>query len=411
MKQTSYIIHDAGIFSTIGLVTVAWASTTEESIALFSVIRLALIFIVFAALIHHILRHPSKFGTILSGVVSIGLIALYSVFAFSVNAPSASINFHYHLIWVLVSAAIFGLLYLSPRNRPLIADTVAWVYILFCLAILIITIFQGGLLLDGVPRFSFDLTTDEGGKLTYSQGVSKFYGLGAIFVAGLFTNRELTLRCRLFLCFLLVLYLVLSLLGGGRGDFVFALIISIFRLRFFNNIRGYFFLLVAYVLFVVFQDISSFRFDDFAVLFDRYYALGHSYGMRDILLIQSFSLLFDEFSCLIFGCGINYFQFYYGYPVGMYPHNVPIEFLISFGLIISIPLFWLILLGCRRVYIVEGFASSLLYIFAYFFLISLKSGSLLQSYILVGFCCFLIFKGSSAFYYSLNKKRGQFAPH
>ena len=54
--------------------------------------------------------------------------------------------------------------------------------------------------------------------------------------------------------------------------------------------------------------------------------------MRDILWANGWELIASD-SNLITGNGFNYFQHYYGYDFGLYPHNLLIEIVISFGVI------------------------------------------------------------------------------
>lgn len=120
-----------------------------------------------------------------------------------------------------------------------------------------------------------------------------------------------------------------------------------------------------------FEDLLVFRrFEKF--LFDGYL------GLRDELIYLSLNLLYNEPKCLVLGCGFNFFQDYYGFNYGMYPHNVIIEFVITYGLFISIIIFSLVFIGLKNI-IFSKTKILLIDIFViYFFLIMLKSGSLIS---------------------------------
>lgn len=390
MKHSSYAIHDIGIFAAITLVTLAWASTTDATYELFASVRLVLIALVVIAVASMLIRQFSKLRIIALCSFIISLFCIYSLLLLRIHAPSALPSISSYFVLTILAAAIFSLFYLAPENRPIIAAPAAWMYIFFSLVILAVTVLMGGLLLDGFPSFVYSYTTIEGSLLTYSQGVSKFYGLAAILTAGLVSDTRNFLFWRLFCGSLLILFLLLSLIGGGRGDFVFALLISLLRLR-----KKYFLALAAagFLLVLPAAEILERIVGEYSSLATRYAALLDSYGMRDRLFFESVSLLLSEPTCLLLGCGIGFFQSYYDYPPGLYPHNVPLEFLISFGVVFCFPLVILILLGFKNNHLREGPASHFSFVFLYFLLVSLKSGSLLTSYILIGAAAFLALKG------------------
>ena len=102
-----------------------------------------------------------------------------------------------------------------------------------------------------------------------------------------------------------------------------------------------------------------------------------NFGYRDVLLIQSFELLSNRLDCLLIGCGFNYFQIYYDYGFGLYPHNTFAELIITFGILIGLPLILIVLLGCIRGYFTKLGNTFIFYVLFYFLGISLKSGNLL----------------------------------
>ena len=186
---------------------------------------------------------------------------------------------------------------------------------------------------------------------------------------------------------LLVLFLGLSLLGGGRGDFLVALLLSLLALRF-----AYFALLVGVVFaaLILSPNLMDGLITEYSVLFDRYAAFSYSLGMRDVLLADSATLLANEPICMIFGCGLGFFQNYYGYQISLYPHNVPIEFIISHGLLITIGFVYLIAMGLKELRHRHNKSSHFTFFFLFYLLISLKSGAIMTSYLLLGSILFLV---------------------
>jgi hypothetical protein len=395
-------IQNVGTFASIALVTIAWSSTTDVTVGLLAQVRLALIAVLILSLLMLLFRQPWKLGHAAIGALMIGVLGFYSVLSLGIHAPSAPMTLSSHLVFILLTAAISSLFLLAPPNRKLITDSTVWMYVVFTFVILILTVFLGGLRFDGSLHFVYTFTTSDGSEITYSQGISKFYGLAAVLIAGLIAQPGQSPAHTAALGGLLVLFLLLSLLGGGRGDFVFALLLSLIRLGFIKLFA--LFCLMSFVS-VVYQDFLYVQLANYAFLFGRFSLLTVTYGMRDLLLENSFSLLAQEPICLIFGCGIGYFQNYYGYQAGLFPHNVPVEFLISFGLLFFIPVFFLTLVGLWKIYIRETMSSHFGFIFLFFFLISLKSGTLLTSYILAGTGAYLVFSALFSSIRLTNKER------
>ena len=168
--------------------------------------------------------------------------------------------------------------------------------------------------------------------------------------------------------------------GGGRGDFIMGIFVIILILFKFLSVRWLiltmFFLsgLVMWILSSELIDFSNF-------LMVRRLAgvfVDQSFGDRDVLIIQSFELLSNRLDCLLIGCGFNYFQIYYDYNFGMYPHNTFVELIITFGILIAVPLILTVLLGFIRGYFTKVGNTFIFYLLFYFLGTSLKSGSLIS---------------------------------
>ncbi len=400
MMLSNDFIRDVSVFAIIALVTVAWASTTESTVAPLRAVRWALIGLAVASFAYLLIKRPSVTASALVGVLAISLYGFYSAMMLALSTTYMPGVIMSHIIWVTLVATTSGVFYLAPANKPVISDSSAWMYIFFCITLLLFTIVQGGLELNGFPRFVYRLGGLNDTEITYSQGISKIYGLAAVMLALLISREIKSAFSRSSSIALFVLFLSISLLGGGRGDFVIALLLSLVALR-----LRYIFILVGciFCFFFIFQQQVSELLANYHILYERFLALSYSYGMRDSLLIDSFDLLLNEPRCMVFGCGISFFQSYYGYSLGLYPHNVPVEFLISFGGIITLSTIFLMFFGFRKIYRIEGYSSHFIFVFAFFLLVSLKSGSLITSYILVGCAAFLSQKGLMSFFRKNSK--------
>jgi hypothetical protein len=225
-------------------------------------------------------------------------------------------------------------------------------------------------------KINFDLLQKDYLKY-YSQHTTGFFGLGAIFFT--FLACVLNNKIRIFILIVALLNLCVSFLGGSRGEFVIAfLIINLILSKFLSTgkIIIYLFFLSGLVAGNLFYEIIDFKnfiiMERFAVIF-----FGNDFGQRDILFRQSLELMSDRWDCILIGCGFNFFQTYYNYDFGMYPHNSFLELIITFGLI-SVPLILLAVSGCALGYFTKFGNTFTFYVLLYFFGISLKSGTILS---------------------------------
>lgn len=387
----SYLALQAtATFLAVALVTISWASTTNASQDLLGLMRNVFILLLIPILAILVNAQPRAIGGIVVMFAGISALGVYSLTSLRVFAPGAEDALSEHVIWILLSSAIAAILYLSPRNRAVIPDSVVRMYILLAVVIVAVSVILGGLQIGGVPRFVYDFVTIEGSKLAYSQGISKFYGLAAVFAALQVTREECRLSRKVVSSGLLICFLFLSLIGGGRGDFVVALSLSLIAL---GSVRLILMAVAGVFVNLILRSQVLELITNYSILEYRYAELGSSWSIRGKLLADSFALMADKPICTLFGCGIGYFQYHYGYAPGLYPHNIPAEWLISFGAWITLPVFVLVSLGLTQIYRFEGFRSNLIFVFLFFLGVSLKSGSVLTSYLLVGIAAFLCLKG------------------
>lgn len=226
------------------------------------------------------------------------------------------------------------------------------------------------LILLPIPHLLFSLNDNTS---LYSQGTTAYFAIGSIVFIFLSVTAK-NFPKRITLLFLSLVMIFLSALGGARGDFLVGVIVVLLIIIRFKPFKiGALIFLPLFLLSLSYLNIFA---DDFVIL-RRLSVLGDgNFGLRDVLLYQSIDLLAEELKCLIMGCGFNYFQIYYGYNYGMYPHNIFAEALITYGIFIGVPLVWLVIVG-----MVYGFFSYHRYfvywVLLYFIGIGLKSGSLL----------------------------------
>ena len=170
----------------------------------------------------------------------------------------------------------------------------------------------------------------------------------------------------------------MSALGGARGEFLIGLIVlSLILLRNLNKKR-----MVVIAIFLTFSLglvlINYWELIETLLIFERLAVVGlGNYGSRDTLLFQSLDLLSDRIDCVLIGCGLNYFQIYYGYDYGMYPHNAFAELLITFGVPLGGLIIFLVCTGSAFGFLSIYSRSPLFWILLFFLGVSMKSGSLL----------------------------------
>jgi hypothetical protein len=169
----------------------------------------------------------------------------------------------------------------------------------------------------------------------------------------------------------------------------------------FCNIKKNFITLLILLLFLIILS-SNINYEDLLV-FKRFEILFYNnyLGLRDVLINLSLNLLYNEPKCLILGCGFSFFQDYYGFNYGMYPHNLILEFIITYGLLMSIVIFSLVFIGFKNIIFSKSKISLINIFVIYFFLISLKSGTLI-SITTFPIIFYLIVKSKIKFNFKLN---------
>ena len=112
------------------------------------------------------------------------------------------------------------------------------------------------------------------------------------------------------------------------------------------------------------------------------------FSMRDVLASQALTLIYENPLRFLFGGGFNYFQTYYSYEYGLYPHNLLLELIITFGLPVGIVTMLLLVIGIIRVYKKQGL-NLFMIIGIYILIWSLKSGSIID-FLAVGYLAYFV---------------------
>ena len=266
---------------------------------------------------------------------------------------------------------------------------------LFFVGSFIYLLVSKSIIFGDVPYFDFGNVKEE--TRLYSQSTSALFSVGAIYFLTSTHKYSILKSLPSFIFSCACLYF--SAMGGARGDFAIGLILYIsilLRFRSAYSVLAFILLASTIVYFIVHPAFieNFFIIDRFLVVVET-----ESYGDRDILWGQSVDLLGNKFFCLSFGCGFNFFQHYYSYEYGMYPHNIAIEFIITYGIIIFIPATAMAIKGITVIAKDVRIDSFFIYFIIYILLISLKSGSLIgfMSIPIIIFCAFIPF-----YYKSVN---------
>jgi len=388
---------DWGIFSFLVLISIGFMTTNELSRYIVVPIRNLAIFSISVILFFLIIR---------TGIEKMQLLvaSLYLIFVFwgmALAFLSGSLEIGATNLIRDTLATLAGLLLLcKARDAELIDKYSGW-FLCYIFLGLLVTLAVGGLELSFPPAFYFASFKDGVDEQFYSQATSEFFGLGAI--AAAYVTKTMSPGWKRYISGILIfLFLGLSLLGGGRGDSLGAVIIVV----------GYFLLVSPMKTFLrmgVVTAASLFLIRDWQCLeqlaiYDRLAVFGEGdLGMRDILLSEVVSLSSQEPLCLLTGCGFGYFQTYFGYEFGMYPHNFLAEALIVFGM----PLTALGLITCAyglKLYFISlGRIDFLVLFFSYYLIIKLKGGDILGSWFLN--ICIFLFIGRALTKMSVAHKR------
>ena len=369
-------IFSAVILSYLIMATIGMATTNDASRIFISVFRIFSIICILASLFYILIAGLIKFQNLFLVLITYSIFIIVGILLslFNVGYVEYFEIKSLNLLVILIGSIIFAIHANNSNDSYLINIFISYVYVVF-----IATILSGGFVLEIPPRFDLEFMSDIYREESYSLGLSQFYGFGAIFAsfASIKSNSKLGF---LFYFFTFFLFGVLSVLGGGRGDTIIALgISSLFFLRTFP-LQSIIIIALA-LIYILFTDLWFILLDGF-VFFQRLAEFEDGLSGRGELLSQSLDLINERPHCLLLGCGFDYFQSFYGYDIGLYPHNVVAEYLITLGIFSSFFIFIAVSIGVFKEYKRNSKLTIYFLILLYAFLISLKSQSILNSWML-----------------------------
>lgn len=301
---------------------------------------------------------------------------LLFIFAIFMGQNFTSLDLNYGRFFeTLVSVAIGSCLIIS-EERPFSKIATGWIFCIGTLAYLLLTIATGGLSFDGLPTFNFELFDDYGSQIyeVYSQGITKLLSFSAI--VALFWLKRISEKrnmLRYFAYFCLAFFSFMSLFGGARGEFLSLMIV--FLIHAFFDRRGVLVWIIAVILILYVIIPVEMRSD--IILINRLDALTQdtSLGGRSELFSMAIDLILAKPSCAIHGCGVYYFQYYWGLVLGFFPHNYILEMIISLGGVLTLVLYTIYFSSIVKLWRDKS-DQSLAYILIYLFFVSMKSSSI-----------------------------------
>jgi hypothetical protein len=362
----------AGLISFLILTSIDGLVTSDSSRLIILFIRYASMIAVTLSLVFLIAVGNYFFKSFVAWFLYFSLLTWGSILAFANGASQAGVAGLFPSSLVTMC----GIALFARNNGKLFSNKLSDIYVFYVFAGLVVTILAGGIDFESSPSFVFQYLSDkEDGAILYSQGISKYFGFGA--VAAIFLAFNSISNARRYIAFVLaVAFIYFSLLGGARGDSILAVSVVLGYAINKNPTRLLGSILIGASIAYLFVNNWSWI-DQFLVLQRLLFVTDGDFGERDILLTQSINLLTNQPECLFFGCGFGYFQDYHGYEFGMYPHNILIEMIIVFGLPVTAVIGLSIGAGVNIYYRENGKSMDIfLLFFIYSLLIGLKSGAL-----------------------------------
>lgn len=380
MKRLFFVKY--GLFAYLAAIAVGSASVNDASLTFIPIVRGSFLGITATFLL--LLYAQGSVSKI--ALAAVALAVFYYVYGFILGIDNI---LHFESLASLAISfliVVVGILLLSSAHRDSVWNTVSQLFVVFSLVISLFLLFTGGITLLPTPRYNFDLLTVSGDRLSYTHGPSKFFGMSAIFSFWLY-QRARFVEGRVVYFALLILFLVLSAVGAARGEIV-ALLAVILMMYFQSGWKGVLraaaLMVCVYVVFTILLQALPFVVEDLVVVARFSEILSGSWGVRDVLTWKSLSLLGNNPECLIHGCGYTFFQAHYGYPYELYPHNIYIESVITWG----VPGLVLLLLAILGLFS-RPYLGSFFWIGVFFLLIGLKSGDLIGSWLALTFLFYL----------------------
>jgi hypothetical protein len=396
-KNTS-AYYTVSIISFLVLSSSGNVITTKETETVLNLVRVVSASVLFYTLILMTIEGGIKTKFFRNALLFIIYIILTSMLIPVIKRPLVYDS--WSLVISLIMITAFSII-ISQRRAEVIPDNVGMYFLGYTYFILIVTILYGGLEVSPIPRFIFENNEEPGdeGPL-YNLGTSNFYGFTSVLCAYLSTKNR-TAWSRAFYVFSLINFYILCFIAGGRGEIIVTSIILLGLLA--KEKIKIMSVLVAMVLLVFYLTPVGNDLSETVETIGRLsLILSGDLSLRDELIIKSITLLSESPHCIILGCGAGYFQYYFEYDSGLYPHNMFLEAVITFGVPVTVMVTVSVIRGLLRYYRNSRDVDIFLLLYIYTFGISMKSGSLLGSWVLIGISIYMI---SYSFHKPMNTFR------
>jgi hypothetical protein len=352
-----------------------WPVTTELHGVVLSIIRLLSSMALLAATVSLVLWSARVRSVDHSGGLYWIIVVLMYIYALTLASVYGGLKYYseypqYAVLALLSIIQIAGILVFSQgeiRGKKLALRP----YSLYFKASILLLFIAGGISLLPFPSivYEWEVITN------YSQGFSKFFGLASLF----FFSRLLTKRSSVSNFTFFLISLMLSLLGAGRGEIAFLLLILLVQI-FHNSLRALIGIIMGAMAVTFLPMVSSLSSGVAgSALVARLARLDSGAADRFHILTDAMNLFTQSPQCMLTGCGFNYYQAANGFAFGRYPHNSVLEMIVTFGLPISAGLLLFVGIGLFsviKIIITRPESSFFSSAYLYLFFISLKSDSL-----------------------------------
>lgn len=375
-------------FFCIVLATISSSKTSLSAVIVIDALRNMVVFLVviFGLLNVFLIVRRNKIKIITIGVLIFATI--YFFYGLILSVPNGGFLYFSSnpklFLYVLLSL-LFCFAIGSITNNNILDGLLRKSIILYAMFIFALNLYCGGLIIDVPPYFIYQY----GDKPTYySQGLTMLFMIAAISSMTTIIQRNSDYIKKVISLFLTIFFILLSFLNASRGELIIGitliLIILLFR-------KPKYLIIMTSIIFIIFMitNIIIPNINDKLLLVRRMDILfSGDFSMRDVLASQALTLIYENPLRFLFGGGFNYFQTYYSYEYGLYPHNLLLELIITFGLPVGIVTMLLLVIGIIRVYKKQGL-NLFMIIGIYILIWSLKSGSIID-FLAVGYLAYFV---------------------
>lgn len=394
-RRHSYFL---ALVSFLILTTIGFAQVNSATLALFPVMRQAAIVVCGFAIIGVLLHNKINIGFL------IAVFALATLYLVSLLQSGQFFFEEFGLQRLTFSflVALVGIFLLALTSSYQKSRSVSIFFQLYAAAVLAYIYFTGGISLLPAPRFNYDLTSESGSILLYNQGTTKFFGLAAICALWSFFDSKAGVA-QLLSFSLFCFFAFWSFLGGGRGDFAMLIAVGLLMMS-LSGSRSIAYIIAFGVFAFVSLEASIYNVLSDSTAFMRIQVIlqGDSFGMRDILFFEAYRLLMNEPRCLLVGCGFAFFQEYHSYPYGLYPHNILLEAVITWGLVFILPITIFFFVGLWKS---RNSLGILFWVGIFFVGVGMKSGDVINSWFAMSFVMYVSAVGCKKLFFRRGAER------